>query len=97
MSYRNHPITDYRAVAGPGSVLVDVREPGEVASGSLPDAINIPVGELPHRLGELDRGARILLFCRSGGRSAHAAELLTQAGFGDVTNLEGGMLAWNEG
>jgi len=71
-----------------------VREPDEVEAGSLPDAVNIPLGDLPDRLGELDASQPVLLLCRSGGRSGTAAQFLSDQGFEDVTNLTGGMLAY---
>ena len=92
-TYIEHPITDYRAVTGDDAQLVDVREPDEVAAGSLPGAVNIPLGELAFRLDELVPDRRVVLFCRSGGRSAQAAEFLISRGFDDVINLAGGMLA----
>lgn len=91
--HTDHPITDYSAIVGTNTHLLDVREPDEVAAGTLADSINIPVGELPDRLDELDSSRRVLVFCRSGGRSTAAAKLLTEAGFVDVVNLSGGMLA----
>jgi adenylyltransferase/sulfurtransferase len=54
----------------------------------------IPLGELGDRIGELDPSANIVVHCRSGGRSARAAESLARAGFHSVRNLEGGILAW---
>ncbi len=92
-THTDHPIAGYRTLLDRGAQLVDVREPAEVAAGSLPEAINIPLGELPHRLAELAADRRVLVFCRSGGRSAQAAEFLVARGFGDVINLAGGMLA----
>ena len=94
MKHIDHPVSDYKSVLGPDGQLVDVREPIEVASGSLPGAVNVPLGELPSRLDELDRTRRVVLLCRSGARSTTAAQMLTAAGFGDVVNLEGGMLAF---
>ncbi len=76
-----------------GAQFVDVREPDEVAAGTLPGTVNIPLGDLPERIGELDPAQRVVLLCRSGGRSGQAAEFLTASGFGDVVNLAGGMLA----
>lgn len=96
MTYRTHPIVDYHATLTDGAALVDVREPDELVDGSLPGAVNIPVGDLPQRCDELDRAKPVIVFCRSGGRSASAAEFLAASGYGDVTNLEGGMLAWLE-
>lgn len=93
MPYRNHPVGDYRSVVDADTQFIDVREPDEVASGSLDGAVNIPLGQLSGRLGELDSSRRTVVLCRSGGRSAHAADVLSHAGFGDVVNLEGGILA----
>lgn len=92
MSVREHPVTDYEALVVPGTQIVDVREPFELRDGTLPGAVNIPLGELPARLGELDPARRVLLLCRSGNRSGQAARWLGQQGFVDVVNLSGGML-----
>ncbi len=89
-----HPVADYAAAVGTDGQLIRVREPDEVAGGTLPGAVNIPLGNLPGRVGELDPSKRVVLLCRSGGRSGQAAEFLTGSGFGDVVNLTGGMLAW---
>ena len=96
MTYRSHPIEDYEAVTGPTAQLVDVRQPEELADGALADSVNIPLGDLPERLGELDPARPVVLFCRSGGRIGQAAEFLVGQGYGDVTNLDGGMLAFQE-
>jgi rhodanese-related sulfurtransferase/rubrerythrin len=74
--------------------LLDVRQPEEYAQGHLPGSLLIPVGELHQRLGELDRSRTAIVYCRSGVRSANAAGVLLNAGFGDVRNLSGGILAW---
>lgn len=87
------PIADAATVLSADAQLVDVREPDEVAHGTLPGARNIPLGELPARIGELDPSQRVVLLCRSGARSNRAAEYLASAGFGDVANLQGGMMA----
>lgn len=94
MTHRDHPVADYEIAVGSDGQLVDVRESDEVAAGSLPGATNLPLGELPNRLDQLDPTRRVVVLCRSGGRSTSAAELLTAAGFADVVNLEGGMLAY---
>ena len=93
MTVREHPAADYRALLGGDVQLVDVREPLEVRAGTLPGAVNIPLGELPGRVGELDPARRVLLLCRSGNRSGQAARWLAAQGFGDVVNLSGGMFA----
>ncbi|MCS6856434.1 MAG: rhodanese-like domain-containing protein [Sandaracinaceae bacterium] len=64
-----------------GAVLLDVRTPAEYAEGHLPGAINIPVQELEARTNELPKGSRIVVYCRSGARSARAKSLLEAKGF----------------
>lgn len=76
------------------ALIVDVREPSEWAAGHAPNAIHIPLGELPSRIAELpDTDETIAITCRGGGRSSRAVMWLTQQGF-DVANLDGGMKAW---
>lgn len=94
--HTEHPVKDYEAALGTDGQLIDVREPDEVAAGTLPGAVNIPLGDLPARVSELDKNRPVVLLCRSGGRSGQAAEFLSASGFGDVTNLTGGMLGYNE-
>jgi rhodanese-related sulfurtransferase len=72
-----------------GAFLLDVREPAELAVERAPDAINIPLGELRARLGELPRDREILVTCRSGQRAYHATRVLLQHGF-KARNLSGG-------
>ncbi len=78
-------------------LLVDVREPWEAETASIPGARLIPLGELPDRLGELDgfRERPIVVHCRTGGRSRRACELLLAKGFGRVENLAGGIDGWS--
>lgn len=73
--------------------VVDVREDDEVAQGIIPGAIHIPLGELQERNTELNRETSYIMVCRSGGRSAMACQILDDLGY-DVTNMTGGMLAW---
>ncbi len=73
--------------------LIDVRETEEVAEGMIPGAQHIALGSVPDRLDELDRARPIVVICRSGHRSAAAAEHLTQAGF-TADTMTGGMLEW---
>ena len=94
--HTDHPVTDYQTVVIDGVQFIDVREPDEVAAGTLPGTVNIPLGTLPDRLTALDSERRVVVLCRSGGRSTQAAEFLTASGFGDVVNLAGGMLAWDD-
>lgn len=76
--------------------VVDVRNPGEVAAGTIPDAIAIPVGQLPGRLDELDAARPTVVYCAGGYRSSVAASLLRANGFTDVSDILGGFGAWEE-
>lgn len=96
MSLKQHPVTDYEALLNESVQIVDVREPDEFAGGSLPNAVHIPLGDIPARMDELDSTKRILVLCHAGGRSARAGEFLLQNGFSDVVNLAGGMSAWTD-
>ncbi len=73
--------------------LIDVREADEVAEGIIPGAVHIPLGEVATRAGELDKAKPYIMICRSGGRSGRATAYLESEGY-DVTNMTGGMLAW---
>lgn len=83
---------------GEEMVLVDVREPFEREIADLPEVgqLRIPVGELDARVRELDPGDRIVLYCRTGARSAWATELLRARGYDGVLNLRGGLMAWRD-
>jgi adenylyltransferase/sulfurtransferase len=74
--------------------LLDVREPHELEISALPEAKNIPLGQLAARLSELDSADEMVVFCKGGTRSARALELLVSAGFKKVKNLKGGINAW---
>ena len=78
---------------GSDFTLVDVREPHEYEICHL-DGKLLPLGSLAGRLDELDRSAHIVVHCRSGGRSANAVKLMRGAGFMNVWNVNGGILAW---
>lgn len=74
--------------------LLDVREPSEHQGFSLPNARLIPLDQLQRRVQELDPGSDIVVFCRSGVRSAQAVDFLRSKGFGKTVSLSGGTLAW---
>jgi len=76
--------------------LLDVRLPGEGFIARLPGSINIPLEELPHRMGELDSSIPTVVYCRMGIRSSRAVLLLKDAGFDQVWSLAGGINAWAE-
>lgn len=73
-----------------GARVIDVRTPGEFASGHYPGATNIPLQELEGRIAEVgDKRSPVVVYCASGMRSAKAAQVLSAAGFADVTNAGG--------
>ena len=74
--------------------LLDVRSPGETREKRIAGSINIPLNHLRERLGEVPRDRAILLHCAGGYRSSIAASLLQQYGFEDLTELAGGITAW---
>ena len=76
--------------------LVDVREDYEIDIAALPYTKWIPLAELPDRVGELDPKAETVVYCRSGSRSARAADLLRRNGFANARNLVGGILRWSD-
>ena len=76
--------------------LLDVREANEWEIGHLPGAVRISVNELPDHLNELDTAREMVVYCRSGVRSAKAVGILKQAGFRKVKNMSGGILRWSD-
>jgi len=85
-----------RLDAGERVVLLDVRQPEEHAAQHIPNSMLIPLGELEERIDELDdyRESEIIVYCRSGARSANACMFLQMMGFENTVNLRGGMLDW---
>jgi rhodanese-related sulfurtransferase len=79
-----------------GALLLDVREVGEYAEVHAPNATLIPLGEMSTRLNEISayKDKPIAVICRSGRRSAKAVQLLRDAGYSQVSNVNGGMSAW---
>ena len=76
-----------------GALMLDVREPGEWQAGHVAQAWLLPMGQVARHRSDLPRDRRIVVACRSGGRSAAVAEALRAWGF-DAANLSGGMCAW---
>jgi adenylyltransferase/sulfurtransferase len=81
---------------GESVLLLDVREPHEVAISDLPGSVKIPLGTLPQSLDRLSKEDPIVVYCRVGGRSARAVEYLQQMGYGQARNLVGGINRWAE-
>ena len=85
-----------RLDAGEKLIVLDVREPWELAIARLPDVVHIPLGQLTARLQELKPDSEVVVMCKSGARSRRAAEFLASKGFARVANLSGGINAWTE-
>lgn len=75
-------------------VVLDVREPQEIAIARFPGAVEIPMQSVPSRIDELDQSGEIFVLCHHGMRSAHVAEYLAEQGFTRVGNVTGGIDAW---
>jgi len=80
---------------GEKPVLVDVREPWEVAINRLEGAVTMPMAELGQRHAELDPNAEIIVYCHMGVRSLRATKFLKDREFKNVKNLTGGIDAWS--
>lgn len=78
------------------TLLLDVREASEFAAGHVRDAKNIPLKQLPERIGELDKfkAKSVVVVCASGVRSSKALSQLKNAGFNEAYSLDGGLTAW---
>jgi rhodanese-related sulfurtransferase len=76
-------------------VVLDVREPEELEAAKLPEALHIPMRDVPARLADLPKDRTIVVMCHAGGRSARVAEYLLANGFEHVFNLRGGIDAWS--
>ena len=77
-------------------LLLDVRERWECAVAALPDAVSIPMGELPSRLHELPTDRDVVVVCHHGVRSSQVAAWLSAQGFDRIANLSGGIDAWSQ-
>jgi rhodanese-related sulfurtransferase len=80
------------------AVIVDVREPNEFKAGHIPNARNIPAGQIKERTRELEKlkSKPLLLVCQSGSRSAQVCGGLQKDGIGAPVALSGGMAAWQQ-
>jgi rhodanese-related sulfurtransferase len=80
------------------TTILDVRDAKDYADGHLPDAKNIPLADLDKRLPELDKfkSRSLIVVGKSDARASAAAAKLGKAGFADVVNLEGGVVAWQK-
>jgi rhodanese-related sulfurtransferase len=87
------PATYVQEISDETHLLLDVRTPEEFSSGYIAGAVNIPVQSLAARLSEIPRDQPVVIYCRSGNRSALAAEILADAGYSTIYDM-GGIQAW---
>ncbi len=95
---RQVAFTQVRSLLERGEYFLDVRDADEFASGHIKGAVNIPLGELRGRLGEIPRDRPVYVYCRTGQRSYNAARALMQLGYPEIFNVAGSFLAlsWYE-
>jgi len=79
-------------------LLIDVRTPGEYASGHLENSINIDykADNFKDLIGELDPNQEVYVYCKVGGRSARSAKVMKEIGFKKIYDLEGGINSWEK-
>ncbi len=94
-------IQQAKSLLAQGAIPLDVREQHEFDAGHLPNARHIPRGMLEFMIGThpefQDKARMILVYCKTGGRSALAAQTLQQLGYSNVVSLAGGFDAWSAG
>jgi rhodanese-related sulfurtransferase len=81
-------------IAALGAHLVDVRTEAEVAQGVIEGAIHIPLHLLPLRAADIPQDKPVVIYCRSGARSAQACAFMAAQGYDNMHNLSGGIMAW---
>lgn len=74
--------------------IIDVREPMEIAQGSIPGAEPMPMSSLGNRISEISQDKEVVFICRSGARSGQVCAYLAQNGFENIYNLRGGVMGW---
>ncbi|MBA4133518.1 MAG: rhodanese-like domain-containing protein [Flavobacterium sp.] len=81
----------------PNAVILDVRTAEECSEGYIPKAINIDIYKgqgFIYAVDELDKSKNYYVYCKAGGRSAQACQIMNQMGFENTYNLEGGFMNW---
>ncbi len=90
----NVTVQELRGAVGAGALVLDVREPFEFADGRVAGAQLVPLATVADRVDDFPKDQPVYVVCRSGNRSLVAARTLVEAGYSDVRNVEGGMIAW---
>jgi rhodanese-related sulfurtransferase len=87
-------VAEWLAGDGEPPLMIDVREPWELAICRIEGSVSVPMGQIPAALSKLDPNRDILVICHHGIRSYQVGRFLEQRGFSRVINLEGGVAAW---
>jgi len=99
-TFKNVSVTELNAAISEGGkfVIIDVRTPGEIADGYIENALkmNVNGSEFKNQAAKLDKNETVYVYCRSGHRSQTASKILISMGFTDVSNVEGGFIAWTQ-
>lgn len=90
----NVTVAQLHAASGEGALVLDVREPFEYADGRVAGSVLVPLATVADRAADFPKDQPVYVVCRSGNRSLVAARTLVEAGYTDVRNVEGGMIAW---
>lgn len=88
-------LSEWLSAAGEAPLLIDVRTPAEMAQGMLPGARPVPMHLVPLRMDEWRNEKKIVIYCRTGARSAQVCAFLQQHGIGQAVNLRGGIVDWH--
>lgn len=91
----NVTVQQLHAAAAAGALVLDVREPFEYAEGRVAGSLLVPLATVAERAGDFPKDQPVYVVCRSGNRSLVAARTLVEAGYSDVRNVDGGMIAWS--
>ena len=91
---QNVNVEEALALIAAGALLLDVREDTEWDAGHAPDALHVSLSEVPDHLEDLPRNRVVVCVCRSGARSARAANFLLEQGL-QAVNLDGGLISWH--
>lgn len=95
--FQNLNVNDFeQGITQPDAILIDVRTPMEYQEGHIKSAklIDISDNDFEKQIESLDKSKAYYVYCRSGGRSSHASQIMIEKGFTKVYNLQGGIIAW---
>jgi len=95
-SVKKMAATDFQQKVAESTQIIDVRTPGEYADGHLANSLNINIADadFKEKIAKLDKSKQVCVYCQRGMRSAKAAGIMSEMGFKEVYDLEGGIEGW---